>query len=123
MRRNATLPGPSVAEWVFAVLSFVFPVDVPLLARTCRGGRPRDEEDEIVSNESVPCSTCGIGGRGSPGESNPFLVVVVGGDRCEPSEKRFFAFGADATRRINRDAPALIALGDNGPEREELDGG
>lgn len=36
----------------------------------------------------------------------------------EPRWKRPFAFGADATRRINRVAFAPMALGDSGPVRE-----
>lgn len=118
VRRNATLPGPSGAEREVGSRSFVLPVDTALLARACRGGCPRDEDEETVSKESAPWSACGIGGRGSPGESKPFFVEIVD-DRCEPREKRPFAFGADATRRINRDAPALIALGDSGPVRED----
>lgn len=119
VRRNATLPGPSAEDWGLVILSFVLPLEVALFARAWRGGRPLDEDEEMVSNESAPSSMCSIGSKASPGESNPFLVVVGGVDRCEPSEKRPFAFGADATRRMNRDAPALIALGDSGPAREE----
>lgn len=40
----------------------------------------------------------------------------------EPNENRPFAFGADATRRINRVALAPIALGDRGLARD-ADGG
>lgn len=53
----------------------------------------------------------------SAGASRPFFVVVPGAAR-EPSENRPLAFGAEATRRMNRVAFAPIAFGDNGPERD-----
>ena len=62
-------------------------------------------------------SLCGIEGITSAGASNPFFVVVPV-DR-DPSEKRPFAFGAEATRRMKRVALAPNVRGDSGPEREE----
>lgn len=52
------------------------------------------------------------------GARKPFLVVDVFAER-EPNEKRPLALGADATRRMKRDALALIALGDRGPDLDE----
>lgn len=49
----------------------------------------------------------------SAGANSPFLVVAD--DDLEPIEKRPFAFGADATRRMNRDAVALTDFGLRGP--------
>lgn len=86
-----------------------------------RVGRPLDDVEESVSSELLSCSVMGTAGISSAGASRPFFVVVPVVLR-EPSEKRPLAFGADATRRINRDALAPIALGDRGPERD-ADGG
>jgi hypothetical protein len=47
---------------------------------------------------------------------------VVAYDDLEPMEKRPFAFGAEATRRINRDADALTDFGLSGPFVRERDG-
>jgi len=44
--------------------------------------------------------------------------VVPNADR-EPRENSPFAFGADATLRMKRVAFAPIALGDNGPDRDD----
>ena len=95
---------------------------MPLIERVCRGGVPRDDADDNVSSEFAPCSECdsGIGGMVSPGDSKPFLVVAPL-DRL-PSVKSPFAFGADATRRMKRDALAPIALGESGPERDGVVG-
>ena len=102
--------------------SFVLNVATVLAERACRDGAPRDEADDSVSSEFVPCSELdsGIGGIGSPGESSPFFVVAPL-ERL-PSAKRPFAFGADATRRMKRDAFAPNALGDSGPDREGVVG-
>jgi hypothetical protein len=84
---------------------------------------PLNESEDTVSRESVPFSNeldiiLGRGGTGSAGASIPFLVVQVL-DR-EFIENKPFALGADATRRIKRDAEAPIDLGDNGapPDRD-----
>lgn len=81
----------------------------------------------MVSNEFVSfselcvpsCTVAGMADSPSPGASNPFLVVVPDKER-EPREKRFFALGAEATRRIKRVAPWPMALGESGPDREVL---
>ena len=83
-----------------------------------------EELDEIVSSESSPCSieldaTGGRGGTVSAGASMPFFVVGV--DR-DPSEKRPLALGADATRRIKREAEAVTDLGLSGAWVRERDG-
>ena len=88
-----------------------------LCALVCRGERPLDESEDVVSNELGPWSLCGIEGMTSAGASRPFLVVVPVVDR-EPNEKRPFAFGAEATRRMNRVALAPKTFGDKGPERD-----
>ena len=54
------------------------------------------------------------------GARSPFLVVAD--DDLEPIEKRPFAFGADATRRMNRDAVALTDFGLRGPFVRDRDG-
>lgn len=78
-------------------------------------GRPREEPEEIVSSESAPCSIeWGRGGTGSAGASMPFLVV----DAERWPVKSPLALGAEATRRMKREAEAPIALGDSGPERD-----
>lgn len=73
----------------------------------------------MVSRESVPFSIeldsiLGSGGIGSAGASRPFFVVVLEDERVE-IEKRPLAFGADATRRMKRDADAPIDFGESGP--------
>jgi hypothetical protein len=80
-------------------------------------GRPLDEPEDIVSNESVPFSIeldprDGIGGTASDGANSPFLVVDAD---LEPRENKPLAFGAEATRRMKRVAEAPIALGDSEP--------
>lgn len=92
-----------------------------LFARTCRGERPLDDADDTVSSEFDPCSLCGIEDMTSAGASSPFFVVVPDAER-DPNEKRPFAFGAEATRRMNRDALAPKALGESGPDLD-VDGG
>ena len=85
--------------------------------------RPLEEPDDTVSKESVPCSSesdmGGSGGTMSAGASSPFFVVDV--DR-EPRLKRPLAFGAEATRRIKRDAEIPIDLGDKGPLDRDFKG-
>ena len=118
VRRNAILPGPSAAACAPARRSFALNEAFVLAERACLVGAPppREDAEESVSSEFVPCSYAdsGIGGTGSPGESRPFRVVDVPFER-PPSAKRPFAFGADATRRMKRDAFAPIALGESGP--------
>jgi hypothetical protein len=83
-----------------------------------RVGCPLDDPDDMVSIEFAPCSreldtNDGTGGTMSAGANRPFLVVA----ECERelSENSPFAFGADATRRINRVAEAPTDLGESGP--------
>lgn len=57
----------------------------------------------------------GIGGA-SPGDSNPFFVVVD----LAPIANRPFALGADATRRMKRVAVAPTDLGDIGAAEREM---
>jgi len=85
---------------------------------------PLEEPEEKVSSESVSCSIeldigGGRGGRVSAGANNPFLVV---GEDLEPMENRPLALGAEATRRMNREAVAPIDLGVNGPFVRDLKG-
>lgn len=54
------------------------------------------------------------------GARSPFLVIAD--DDLEPIEKRPFAFGAEATRRMNRDADALTDFGLRGPFVRDRDG-
>lgn len=84
-----------------------------------RDKRSRDEPEEIVSRESVPCSTddIGRGGAVSAGARRPFLVVADA--EREVRLNRPLAFGADATRRMKREAVAPTDFGVNGPGREE----
>lgn len=82
--------------------------------------RPLDEPEDTVSIESVPFSNepdivLGTGGIRSAGANSPFFVADT---EREVVEKRFLALGAEATRRMNRVADALMALGDNGPGRD-----
>jgi len=85
---------------------------------------PRDDPDDTVSKESCPCSielemSGGRGGTESAGANSPFRVVA---DPREPIENSPLALGADATRRMNREAEALTDLGLKAPfvrEREE----
>ena len=83
---------------------------------------PLEEPEDMVSSESVPCSIeLEIGGRRgeivSAGANNPFLVA---GEDFEPMENRPLALGAEATRRMNREAVAPIDLGLNGPFVRDL---
>ncbi len=57
----------------------------------------------------------------SPGDSSPFFVVALLLDR-PPRANKPFALGADATRRMKRDAFAPNAFGDNGPRDEGVIG-
>jgi hypothetical protein len=87
-------------------------------------GRPLDEPEDIVSSEFVPFSNelddkDGTGGTASDGASRPFFVVDA--DR-ELKENKPLAFGAEATRRMKRDAEAPIDLGDIGPFGFDFDG-
>jgi hypothetical protein len=73
-----------------------------------------DSEDDTVSREFVPGSELPDGGGAeSAGARNPFFVVDVGILGLEWNKP--LALGAEATRRINRDAEAVIAFGDIGP--------
>lgn len=82
-----------------------------------------DEDEDIVSRESVPCSELGAkggtGGMISAGARKPFFVVA---DEREPEKNKPFAFGAEATRRMNLEAEAPIALGLKGSPVRERDG-
>jgi len=110
--RKAILPGTggSVKPWESfpydAVEGFI-PLDI----------WPLEEPEDIVSSESAPCSIelemgGGKGGIAWAGAKNPFLVA---GEDLEPMENRPLALGAEATRRMNREAVAPIDLGLNGP--------
>jgi len=88
----------------------------PRAERTPYFETPREDEDDVVSSESpffflVGESTVvlgkGGGTKSSAGASNPFLVVGVLLCLLPGTLNKFFAFGAEATRRINR----LAALG------------
>lgn len=85
--------------------------------------RPLDDPDDTVSRESVCSSEFDpidpSGGTMSAGASSPFFVVKV---VREPRLKRPLALGADATRRMKREAEAPIDLGDSGPLVHDLDG-
>ena len=84
----------------------------------CFNDTPLDDPEDIVSSEFVPCSdeletNNGRGGTTSVGASSPFFMVED--VEREPSEKRPFMLGADATRRRKRDAEALMDFGERGP--------
>jgi len=86
--------------------------------------RPLDDSDDIVSNESVPFSkevdtSDGRGGTISAGANMPFFVVEV--DR-ELKENSPLALGAEATRRMKRDAEAPTDLGESAPFARNLEG-
>lgn len=120
VRLKAIFPGPSESP----LLTRAFADGEAKLGGVGLDGRPLDELEDIVSRESVPCSSeletsGGSGGTISAGASSPFFVVEVERD---PSEKRPFALGAEATRRIKRDADAPIARGDNGPFPRDFEG-
>ena len=98
-------------------------VSFPYDAATEFNARPLEEPEEMVSSESVPCSIelemrGGRGGMVSAGANNPFLVVAC----LEPMENSPLALGAEATRRMNREALAPIDLGLNGPFGRDLGG-
>lgn len=91
--------------------------------RSCRVVRPLDEPEDSVSRESSPWSNeleapLGTEAVPSAGAKRPFLVGTA--DR-EPDEKRCFAFGAEATRRMKRVADAPMAFGESGPVREDTE--
>jgi hypothetical protein len=83
---------------------------------TARGARLEDEAEDIVSMELVPSPdlVCDVDmpllgsvvGVTAPGAKSPFFVATD--DWREPRLKSPFAFGADATRLMRRDAVALI---------------
>lgn len=90
----------------------------------CFDIRPREDPEDSVSRESVPFSSeldtrLGRGGTASAGASIPFLVVDP---ERELKENKPLAFGAEATRRMKRDAEALIAFGDSGPCGRDFEG-
>ena len=107
---------------------------MPLLDRFLRDGAaviggvgldipPLEDPEDTVSRESVPCSReldtrGGRGGTASAGARNPFLVA---GER-DPNVKSPLAFGAEATRRMKREAEAPTDFGVRGPFVRDLDG-
>ena len=98
-----------------------FPYDA-VDGRIARDIWPLEEPEDMVSSESAPCSIeLEIEGRrgelASAGANNPFLVA---GEDFEPMENRPLALGAEATRRMNREAVAPIDLGLNGPFVRDL---
>ena len=115
--RKAILPGTGGSGKPF--VSFPYEAVDGFIARDIC---PLDEPEDMVSNESVPCSieleiSGRRGGIVSAGANSPFLVA---GDDLEPMENRPLALGAEATRRMNREAVALIDLGLNGPFVRDL---
>jgi hypothetical protein len=109
-------------EYVLLKADFPGVIVVPVVAltggallplRAGRVGRPSEEPEERVSKESSSPPTAGTGSIGSAGASTPFLVVATEALREPDAAKRFFAFGADDTRRMKRvsDAP-MPALDD-----------
>lgn len=105
--RKAVLPGTGGSGK--PLLSF--PYDA-VAGCTARDIRPLEEPEEMVSSESAPCSIeleigGGRGGLVPTGANKPFLVAG------EDLENRALALGAEATRRMNREAVALIDLGLN----------
>lgn len=96
---------------------------VPVIGGVGLDIRPLEDPEDTVSRESVPCSIeldtrAGRGGTASAGARNPFLVA---GER-DPSVKRPLAFGAEATRRMKREAEAPTDFGLRGPFVRDLDG-
>lgn len=119
--RNAILPGPSARPLLTrALVEGELPTTV-----VDRDEGSRDDPDDMVSSESPPlCSrelepSGGMGGTMSAGASMPFFVVEV--ERV-PRENKPLAFGADATRRIKRDADAPMDLGDRAPFPRDFEG-
>ena len=101
---------PGTGGSVKPLVSFPYGADDGFIARDIC---PLEEPEDMVSSESVPCSieleiSGRRGGIVSAGANSPFLVA---GDDLEPMENKPLALGADATRRINREAVALIDLG------------
>jgi len=114
--RNGTFPGRSAIPLLALALEEGW---APFRVRVGRDVSPLEEPEDRVSSESVPFSneldiTLGSGGTGAAGASNPFLVVDE--DKREFNENKPFALGADATRRMKRDAEAPIDLGDLGDD-------
>ena len=112
--RNANLAGPSVTALPPSVFldREKFPSGIGF------DDAPLDDPDDIVSSEPVLCSneldaSDGSGGTTSAGASKPFFIVED--IEREPSEKRPFTLGADATRRRKRDADVLMDFGERGP--------
>jgi len=96
----------------------------PLTGGIGRDVRPLDDPEDMVSSESVPCSKefdtrDGSGGTTSAGANIPFFVVAV--DR-ELKENSPLALGADATRRMKRDAEAPTDLGERAAFVRDLEG-
>jgi len=111
--RNASLAGPAAAA-----LSSIFLDREKLPGGVDFDDVSLDDPEDIVSSESVPWSdepetSDGRDGTTSVGASRPFLVVED--IEREPSEKRPFTLGADATRRRKRDADAPMDFGERGP--------
>ena len=110
--RNGVLPGTgNIGK---PLVSFPYDAVDGCIARDIC---PLEEPEDMVSSESAPWSIeLEIGGRSGEivpaGASNPFLVA---GEDFEPMENRPLALGAEATRRMNREAEAPIDLGLNGP--------
>jgi hypothetical protein len=115
--RKAVLPGTGGS--VKPLVSFPYGADDGCVTRDfC----PLEEQEDIVSSESVPCSIeLQIGGRRGEivsGAKNPFFVAV---EDFEPMENRPLALGAEATRRMKREAVAPIDLGLSGPFVRDLE--
>lgn len=115
--RKGVLPGTGGS--VKPLVSFPYDAVDGCIARDIC---PLEEPEDMVSSESVPCSIeLEIEGRsgeiGSAGANSPFLVA---GEDFEPMENRPLALGAEATRRMNREAEAPIDLGLNGPFARDL---
>lgn len=109
MRRKAALFAPRTDESFSETLAKAGVL-------TARGARLEDEAEDIVSMELVPSPDleCDVdiplldtvAGVIALGAKSPFFVAAD--DWREPRLKSPFAFGADATRLMRRDAVALI---------------
>ena len=118
--RNAARPGPSGLVAIRSLPADGLPCVVCARARE---GPLDDRDDDSVSSECASCpdpppelgTIAGTGGTISAGDSSPFLVALWVGECRESRENRFFVLGADATRRMNRDALADMFRGDSGP--------
>lgn len=148
---NATFPGPSGIPLLTLVvvalagdIEFDAELDadanpallsIPLELVLILDIRPLELPLDIVSSESVPSiesdTTTGSGGA-SPGARSPFFPrreeeppAEVEADRPEEEDlkKRPFALGAEATRRMNRDAEAPMLFGERGLPPLDEDGG